>query len=64
MGKYYLASHRWFDGIGNLSVSVDASRVGGRDLLCGILLGWKQNDYRAMVTPPQAPPSEPTRPNT
>ena len=36
-------------------VSVDASRLGSEDLSSGVLVVWMLPEYRAMVTPPQAP---------
>ena len=55
LGQYFLAGRRYFAGVHGRSVSLDAARVGGKDLLQGVVLAWKGPDYRAMVAPPIVP---------
>ena len=45
----------WFHDALGRSLSCDASRVGGKDLLCGVLLAWKGEVHQSMVTPPMVP---------
>ena len=55
LARYYLAGCRWFSGCSGVSISVDASRIGGKDLLAGVILGWSEGRYQAMWAVPQAP---------
>lgn len=63
LAKYWMAGYRWFHDSWARCVAVDASRVGGKDLLQGVLLSWKGDAYRAMVCPPMVPLSPATDAN-
>eukprot|EP00974_Lingulodinium_polyedra_P092996 9010305-Lingulodinium_polyedra.AAC.1 len=49
-----MGGRKWFADSPSLCLSVDASRIGGKDLLCGVLLGSKAGAFRSMWAVPQA----------
>lgn len=48
-----MGGRRWFSDIYSVNLSLDASRVGGKDLLVAELLGAKGGEHKAMWCPPQ-----------
>lgn len=56
LAKYLVASRRHSSMAPRISIAMDASRLGGRDALCGVLIFASPGDgkVRAAWTPPQA----------
>lgn len=50
--QYWVATLKAFDQAANVSISLDASRIGQKNTVCGILA---MPDNRAVIFPPQAP---------
>ena len=46
--RYSMGGRKWFAEVRPLCVSLDASRVGGKDLLSAVLLGSYSGRHKAM----------------
>ena len=56
LAKYVLASRRQTQDVPRISIAMDASRLGGKDCLCGVVICTSAVDkiVRAVWSPPQA----------
>jgi hypothetical protein len=55
LAKYFMGAREWFAGASDISVAVDATKLGRVEMLHGVVFARKGNEHHTMVAAPQVP---------
>ena len=53
LAKYCMGAREWFDGASDISVAVDATKLGRVEMFHGVVFARKGNQHRTMIAAPQ-----------